>query len=269
MHRRPIHSAGIIGGALALMLVIAAGRATAQGQSAAPQDAPAAQDTASDQPTLQDKVVQGAKEAVKGRSIILGVGWVDDTFYYHRNENASDGSLAAVSYQDSGRATYFLQFDSAEKFLWNPPGDARTGQAGVAYNYIVHYGTFNTGNLESARSGDPSSGISGDYLFAAPLIYASFRNLMGKDFSVRTGLGLGVALMRASGTVVFHPNSGVETDSMSTQGYQFGLAIPVLIEARVSHWVFQWLLLHTEGSIPKGDYQFDHESLNLGYAFDF
>lgn len=198
---------------------------------------------------------------LRGQSITLGLGYAQGSF-----------KLPLSTLTDNGAAEYIFEYDSTEKALlqWH----MATGSGLLGLNLTGTLGHFRTDYqlVSSAVTGtDIGTGVSGNYLAGAPMLFVRFGPLYsGSEIYWKFGAGLGVGLMRYSGTAavdVSAPNPPV-IEPESSQGTRLAEYIPVDWELQINHWnlIFTSKYFYVRSS-PSATYEL--YGLGLAYRFDF
>lgn len=239
------------------IMVLAASCLLSQAHAQSADPAPQSQSSGS----LTQSVENLGESLLRGQSITLGLGYAQGSF-----------KVPLWTLTDNGATEYIFEYGSTEKALlqWH----MATGSGILGLNLTGTLGHFRTDYqlISSGVTGtDIGSGVSGNYLAGAPMLFVRFGPLYpGSEIYWKFGAGLGVGLVRYSGTAAFEepaPNPPL-IEPQSSQGTKWAEYIPVDWELQMGHWnlVFTSKYFRVSSS-PKATYEL--YGLGLAYRFDF
>lgn len=229
--------------------------ALADGAPAAGTSAPAAQ--------ASDPIA----EFLKGQSIQLGASYEQGTFKMKKSGTSSQLT-------DNGRATFLLNYNTGEHVITKYP--MKYGDAALSWSVVGSFGQQDTHyqlnpNSSAIIGDDLGSKVTGDFLSAAPFLYARLGPVYpGTDSFWLFGYGVGVAVYHFSGNPIFYTpqnNGSILATSMPVSSS----AEPFLYQTW--RWQFHygsWDVLFTGKSLSgrKVDgYNTSYEDYGLGLAY--
>lgn len=211
--------------------------------------------------SLTQSVENLGESLLRGQSVTLGLGYAQGSF-----------KVPLSTLTDNGAPEYIFEYGSTEKALlqWH----MATGSGILGLNLTGTLGHFRTDyQLESSgvTGTDIGTGVSGNYLAGAPMLFVRFGPLYpGSEIYWKFGAGLGVGLVRYSGTAAFEqpaPNPPL-IEPESSRGTKWAEYIPVDWELQMGHWnlIFSSKYFRVASS-PNATYEL--YGLGLGYRFDF
>lgn len=208
------------------------------------------------------QIVENLGESLlRGQSITLGLGYAQGSF-----------KVPLSTLTDNGATEYIFEYGSTEKPLLQWHMAAGNGLLGLNLTGTLGHFRADYQLISSGVTGtDMGTGVSGNYLAGAPMLFVRFGPLYpGSEIYWKFGAGLGVGLVRYSGTAAFEepaPNPPL-IEPESSQGTKWAEYIPVDWELQMGHWdlIFTSKYFRVR-STPVATYEL--YGLGLGYRFDF
>lgn len=239
------------------MVVLAGGCPFSQATAQVTNPSPQSQSSES----LTQSVENLGDSLLRGQSITLGLGYAQGSF-----------KVPLSTLTDNGAMEYIFEYGSTEKALlqWH----MATGSGILGLNLTGTLGNFRT-DYQLIGSGvtgtDIGTGVSGNYLAGAPMLFVRFGPLYpGSEIYWKFGAGLGVGLVRYSGTAAFEepaPNPAL-IEPEGSQGTKWAEYIPVNWELQMGHWNLVFTSKYFYLRSPQSA-TYELYGLGLAYRFDF
>ena len=155
--------------------------------------------------------------------------------------------------------TFLVNFETPGYYL---------GTSNVGWNLIAGLSTYcvNTQKLGNGKVVNLNTSASGLSAYVTPALFYTWgdKRYQENDYhAFRTGLGLGLGYLSATGSLVLTETPAQNTLSVDTSG--FGISSTLFIEYRQNRWIYR---LRSMGpSFSRGDYNYTVYDIYFGVGY--
>lgn len=161
-----------------------------------------------------------------GASVSVGFGVHQGDVIVRDKATGAAGKLS-----DRDNTAWFLSYSTRPSFF----RDSKFG-----YNLMLSYTTFNADKQEVAKDDfrDLGTRLHGRVASIVPTLFYQWGDYGPKGAYVRTGLGLGLGIVKFDGDIILNYPANTTRVSVSSNNYDLKIAGSVYLEARYRHFGF-------------------------------